>query len=350
MKPLEIAKGDSIELGIVGMTCAACVRRVDKALRAVDGVRDAHVNLVTHRATIDVERAGAVSLSALAAAIEKAGYEAVGSDTALEEAEDREHRSLRRGLVVSVILTVPLMVLAMSHGLLPWTETAVGRWLQLALATPVIFGAGWRFFHFAWMAAKQRAADMNTLVSIGAAAAWIYSTVALVAPGLFPHAAHGRVPHLYFEAGAAVVTFVLLGKTLETRARKRLTDAVRGLVALRPKLAHRIRFGVEEDVSLESIGADDVVVVRPGERIPVDGEVVRGASAVDESMLTGESLPVDKTQGDLVTSSSAEPSTRAARSRFASRPRERAARSLASWRRWSKRRARRLRSRGSPIR
>lgn len=298
----------TVELGVIGMTCAACVRRVDKALRAVDGVRDSNVNLVTHRATVTVA-AGAASVDALAAAIEKAGYEAVrdegGKDgdaqaEAIEDAEDREHRSLRRGFVVAAALTVPLLVVAMSHGLMAWTETTFGRWLQFALATPVVLGPGRRFFRLAWTAAKHRAADMNTLVAIGTSAAWIYSTVALVAPGLFPHAAHGRVPHLYFEAAAAVLTFVLLGKTLETRARKRLADAVRGLVALQPKTAHRLRGGIEEDVPIASLAKDDLVVVRPGERIPADGEVVRGTSAVDESMLTGESLPVDKAPGDEV--------------------------------------------------
>lgn len=301
-------KEHTVELGVIGMTCAACVRRVDKAVRAVEGVRDANVNLVTHRATITVD--GSVPVDALAGAIEKAGYEAVrpnGTDDsdearakAIEEAEAREHRDLRRAFVLSVALSVPLLVVAMSHGVMAWTETTFGRWLQLALATPVVLGPGSRFFRLAWSAAKHRAADMNTLISIGTAAAWIYSTVAVVAPGLFPHASHGRLPHLYFEAAAAVVTFVLLGKMLEARARKRLSDAVRGLVALQPAMAHRLRDSIEEDVPVASLVTDDLVVVRPGERIPADGEVVRGSSAVDESMLTGESLPVDKGKGDKV--------------------------------------------------
>jgi len=302
------ASESTIELGVIGMTCAACVRRVDKALRAVDGVRDANVNLVTHRATVTVDPS--VTVDALASAIEKAGYEAIrdemakgAEDTranAIEEAEDGEHRSLRRGFIVAAALTVPLLVVAMSHGLMAWTETSFGRWLQFALATPVILGPGRRFYRLAWAAATHRAADMNTLIAIGTAAAWLYSTVALVAPGLFPHATHGLVPHLYFEAAAAVLTFVLLGKTLETRARKRLADAVRGLVALQPKTAHRLRGSVEEDVLISSLATNDLVVVRPGDRIPADGEVVRGASAVDESMLTGESLPVDKAPRDKV--------------------------------------------------
>ncbi|MBS2012496.1 MAG: copper-translocating P-type ATPase [Deltaproteobacteria bacterium] len=298
----------TVELGVLGMTCAACVRRVDTALRAVDGVDDANVNLVTHRATVTVD--GDVAIDALVRAIERAGYEAVRQDDAagahgsraktMADAEEREQRSQQRALVVALAFTVPLVFVSMSHGLFAWTETTFGRWLQLALATPVVFGPGLRFFRLAWSAAKHRAADMNTLVSIGAASAWIYSTVALVAPGLFPHAAHGRVPHLYFEAAAAILTFVLLGKMLEARAKKRLSDAVRGLVALQPPIAHRLHDDDEEDVPAASLAPEDLVVVRPGERAPADGEIVRGTAALDESMLTGESLPVDKAVGDKV--------------------------------------------------
>ncbi|MBN9163655.1 MAG: copper-translocating P-type ATPase [Myxococcales bacterium 68-20] len=307
----------TLELGVLGMTCAACVRRIEKAVTSVPGVKEAQVNLVTHRATIVFEP-GTTSAESIAEAIEKAGYEPVRDEgpsptaagepvdptaqraAAIEEAEEREQRTLRRGFFVAAAFTVPLLVVAMSHGLMAWTETTFGRWLQLALATPVVLGPGRRFFRLAWTALKHRAADMNTLVAIGTGAAFVYSTVALVAPGLFPHAAHGKVPHLYFEAAAAILTFVLLGKMLETRARKRLADAVRGLVALQPKTARRLRNGQEEEVAIAALRRGDHVVVRPGERIAADGVVVRGESAVDESMLTGESLPVDKSEGAKV--------------------------------------------------
>lgn len=310
----------TVELGVVGTTCAACVRRIEKAVSTVAGVREAQVNLVTRRATITFEE-GATSIDALAGAIEGAGYEAIRDPhesgkpqaaplvtkdavadpvDALDDAEDREQRALRRAFVRAAVLTAPLLVVAMSHGLMAWTETTFGRWLQLALATPVVFGPGRRFFRLAWIAVKHRAADMNTLVAIGAGAAWGYSTVALVAPGFFPHAAHGRVPHLYFEASSAVLTFVLLGKVLETRARKHLADAVRGLVALQPKTARRLHQGREQEVAVSLLVMGDLVLVRPGERIPADGEIMRGASALDESMLTGESLPVDKAEGAKV--------------------------------------------------
>ncbi len=327
----------TLELGVLGMTCAACVRRVEKAVKGVPGVKDAQVNLVTKSATVVFDPAVATA-EAIAGAIERAGYEPVGgraepaptaedassageasasSDAgpveeqderaaraaAMAEADEREQRAMRRELVVAASFTLPLLVVAMSHGAMAWTETTFGRWLQLALAVPVVLGPGRRFFRLAWAAAKHRAADMNTLVSLGTGAAFVYSVAALVAPGLFPHAEHGRVPHLYFEAAAAILTFVLLGKTLEARARRRLADAVRGLVALQPKTARRLRGGAEEaeeEVPIAALRAGDRVVVRPGERIPADGVVVRGASAVDESMLSGESIPVDKTEGAKV--------------------------------------------------
>ncbi len=302
------------DVPIQGMTCAACVRRVDKAVRAVAGVRDVSVNLVSNRATVTYDGA-ATGVEVITAAIRAAGYEVPAAPStagdgarsateeraaAIELAEEKEQRSIRRDFAVAAAFSVPLLVIAMSHGAIPGTEGTFGRWLQFALATPVVLGPGRRFFRLAWAALRHRAADMNTLVSIGAGAAWIYSTVALVAPGLFPHGSHGVLPHLYFEAAAAILTFVLLGKLLETRARRRLADAVRGLVALQPRTARRLRGDVEEEVSVESIGLGDLLVVRPGERIPTDGEVVRGASAVDESMLTGESLPVEKAAGATV--------------------------------------------------
>jgi Cu+-exporting ATPase len=187
----------------------------------------------------------------------------------------------------------------MAHGAIPGTDGAVGRWLQLALATPVVFGPGLRFLRLAARALRHRTADMSTLVSIGTLAAWGYSTVAVVAPGVFPHGAHAA-PHLYFEAAAAIITFVLLGKLLETRARRRLSDAVRGLVALVPMTARRRRGDREEDVPVEALAVDDLVAIRPGERIAIDGAIEEGQSAVDESMLTGESVPVDKGPGDAV--------------------------------------------------
>ncbi|WP_437779075.1 heavy metal translocating P-type ATPase [Sorangium sp. So ce1097] len=336
-KVTEDVAARRVELPVEGMTCAACVRRIERALLATDGVRDAKVNLVTRSATVTFDPA-ATSTDALVAAVERAGYSvperraapglaapgrappgsaAPGSAppdsaapgglvapadraAAADESLDGERRALRRDVAISLALSIPLLVLGMSHGRVPGADGAIGRLVQLALATAVVFGPGRRFFRLAWAALRHRAADMNTLIALGTGAAWVYSAVAVVAPQLFPHAEHGARPHVYFEAAGAIISFVLLGKLLETRARKRLTDAVRGLVALQPRTARRLRGDLEEEIPAAALSPGDLVRVRPGERLPSDGEVVSGASAVDESMLTGESLPVDKGAGAAV--------------------------------------------------
>jgi Cu+-exporting ATPase len=307
---------ETCELDIRGMTCASCVRRVERALGAVAGVAEASVNLVTERATVRFDPALAAAED-LSGAITEAGYEvsAVRSSgratvapnptvTGLEPLRDREleeGRVLRRDLLVAAALNVPLLIIGMSHGAIPGTGGAFGRWLQLALATVVVLGPGWRFVRLGWKGLRHRAPDMNTLVTVGALSAWAYSTVAVIAPTLFPHGGHGPAPHLYFEATGAIIGFVLLGKWLETRARRRLSDAVRGLVALVPKQAIRLRQdGTEEPIPVDLLTPGQIVLVRPGTRVPTDGEVLEGNSAVDESMLTGESLPVDKSPGARV--------------------------------------------------
>ncbi len=297
------AADEVCELPIQGMTCAACVRRVERALSKVEGVREARVNLVTERASVTYDPS-ATSEAALVRAVESAGYRvpepAPGPADPAVDPEAEERNGLRRDFVVAAALTAPLLVMAMSHGAIPGTDGAIGRWLQLVLASAVLAGPGRRIFRLAWAALRHRSTDMNTLVALGTGASFAYSAVAVMAPGLFPHAEHGAVPHVYFEAAAAIVTFVLLGKFLETRARKRLADAVRGLVALQPKHARRLTGDLEEDVLVERLEPGDVVLVRPGERVPTDGLVLRGESAVDEAMLTGEALPIDKIAGDAV--------------------------------------------------
>lgn len=308
--------GEQVVVPVFGMTCASCVRRVETAIRDVPGVLETSVNLVTREATVRIDPS-VTGVDRLEAAVIDAGYKvprdvedegATDQDgqpvserqkklaraEALARAEEDEHAGLRRSFIVSVALTVPLLVVAMSHGAIPGLDGLFGRWLQLLLATPVVLGPGRRFFSLAWQAAKHRSSDMNTLIALGTGAAWAYSTVAVVAPGVFPQAADGHAPPIYFEAAAAIITFVLLGKLLEGRARRRLADAVRGLVSLQPPTARRVTRNGEEVVPIEKLRAGDLVLIHPGERVPVDGDVVEGTGAIDESMLTGESLPVDK--------------------------------------------------------
>ncbi|MDB4973878.1 MAG: copper-exporting ATPase [Myxococcaceae bacterium] len=305
-----------------GMTCAGCVGRVERALTKVPGVQEARVNLATQRATVHHDPT-LVSASALAQAVESAGYlvpaasRARGASApssakqralALALAEARSERGLRRDLLLAALLTAPLLVLAMAHGALPARHHELVRALQLVLATPVMFGPGARFLQLAWRALRQRTSDMNTLVSLGALAAYGYSALAVLAPALFvggAAGAHGMDadPPLYFEAGAAIVTFVLLGRLLELRARRRLSAAVQGLGALLPQTATRVLAGNQkrfETIDVAMIASGDLLLVRAGERVPNDGLVVEGTAAVDESMLTGESAAVSKREDSKV--------------------------------------------------
>lgn len=306
-----------VELRVGGMSCASCVAHVEKALRDVPGVTDASVNLVTERATVMAH--ADVSRDTLAAAIVEAGYEILGEPAPSPPCADADSPPLaraekeaevdassgERAFAISLALSLPLVALGMAHGLTPAEWLGASRTIQLVLATLVLAGPGRRFFSGARVALRRRAADMNTLVALGTGAAWLYSSVAVLAPQLFSssaHAAHGALPDVYFEAAGAIVTLVLLGKRLEARARKRLSAAVRGLLALTPETARRVvqDGSGEEEVPLAALALRDRVLVRPGERVATDGLVRDGASSVDESMLTGESLPIDKAPGDMV--------------------------------------------------
>ncbi|MFO1294227.1 MAG: heavy metal translocating P-type ATPase [Rubrivivax sp.] len=287
----EVAERETT-LRIEGMTCASCVARVEKALLKVPGVERAAVNLATERAT--VHALATVPTTALKAAIEKAGYTAHD----LAEAQPAPARRLPEWwpVALAVALTLPLVLPMLLAPLgIGWMPDG---WVQLALATPVQFWLGARFYRAGWKALRAGSGNMDLLVALGTSAAYGLSLYLLLA-----HAQHG-MPHLYFEASATVVTLVLLGKWLEGRAKRQTTDAIRALNALAPGTARVRRDGAEFDLPVDALRVGDLVVVRPGERVAVDGQVLEGRSHVDESLITGESLPVAKGEGDPVTGGS----------------------------------------------
>jgi Cu+-exporting ATPase len=298
-----------VELSIAGMHCASCVQTVERELAALPGVVTASVNLAAESARVRVLPGGADPFD-LVEAVKRAGYEArYVEDAAREEAEREAARraeldSLKRRWFAAFALWLPfaafemvphLLMLAGIH-LAGWPTLA--PWLQLLLATPILAYSGRHFFVGAWNGLRHRSADMNTLVATGTGAAYAYSAVVTVAPGMFREA--GIAPHVYFEAAATIITLVLLGTWLEVRAKGRTGEAIRALLGLQPRVARVRREGREVELPLDEVRSGDVVVVRPGEKVPVDGIVVEGRSTVDESMLTGESLPVEKGPGDEV--------------------------------------------------
>jgi len=293
--PTEVA-----HLSIQGMTCASCSSRVERVLRRVPGVVSAQVNLASERATVAFQ-AGLVTVDDLAAAVRRAGYGAARAPSTGAEQRAAERAAAARAhretaiLLGAVALTLPLVAPML---LAPFGVTwSLPPWMQLALATVVQVVAGARFYRGAWSALRGGSANMDVLVALGTTAAYglsLYNLATSLGTGLRPEA------HLYFEASAAVVTLVWLGKWLEGRAKRSTTAAVRALMALRPETARLLRDGQEVEVPAEAVGRGDVVVVRPGERVPVDGRVVRGESELDESLLTGESLPVVRGEGDDV--------------------------------------------------
>jgi Cu+-exporting ATPase len=296
---------ERIALPVRGMHCAACVGRVERALGSVDGVAAASVNLATERATVELEPARA-SLETLRAAVAAAGYElgkpapdaapATSASDTERAARAREQRRELVRLVVGAVLSIPVLIGGMRH-VFPWApEWLADPWTLLALTTPVQFWVGAAFHRGFLHDLRYRSASMSTLVSLGTTAAYAFS----VAVTLRPHAFMAVGGMTYYDVSAVVITLVVLGRWLEARARGRTSDAIRRLVALAPRTARVLRGGAEVDVPTAEVVVGDAVRIRPGERIPVDGVVLEGASAVDESMLTGESLPVDKAPGAQV--------------------------------------------------
>ena len=325
-----------VTIPVSGMTCAACSGRVQRALEKQTGVSSANVNLMLNNATVEFDPA-VIAAAQLVDTIRDTGYgaELVSAQrSAFEEqaAQDRAHEEefrdlLRKSLismvaaVVSMIVSMPLMQVDHSHGtggdpFMRWTMGwlnpvlhSIAPWLYevprsvlsyglLMLTVWIMVWAGHHFYTRAWNAFKHRSADMNTLIAVGTGAAFVYSLLATVVPNFF--LARGLQPDLYYEAVIFIIALILLGNALEARAKRQTSIALRALADLQPKIARVVRGDAEEEVPIEVLRRGDIIAVRPGERVPVDGEIVQGSSAIDESMITGESVPVAKQQGDRV--------------------------------------------------
>lgn len=330
------------DLPIEGMTCAACANTIERRLAKQPGVSSGNVNFATKVATVKYDPT-MTGPEQLAKAVDDIGYKAIvpaptlAKNGAANPAHARmgagrggeaERRMLMTKMIVGAALSLPVLVIAMSHGTIAAFNVSWINWLQLALATPVMFWCGWQFFRSAWKGARHLSANMDTLVAMGTGAAYLYSLAATIWPGFFAgaggavvdaaHAASANsatalahsatkssmggmttVP-VYYEAAAVIIVLILLGKYLETRATGQTGAAIKKLIGMHAKTARVVRGGIEKDVPIERVAVGDVVIVRPGEKIPVDGRIESGDSAVDESMLTGESVPVEKKAGDSV--------------------------------------------------
>ncbi|MEK3995290.1 heavy metal translocating P-type ATPase [Psychrobacillus sp. FSL K6-2365] len=288
------------EFDITGMTCAACSTRIEKGLNKIEGVAIANVNLALEKATIEFNPSE-VTVADIIAKVEKLGYGAHQKQEDTEQVDHREKaiKDQKRKFIISAILSLPLLWTMVGHftftSFLYVPDFLMNPWIQLILATPVQFIIGKQFYVGAYKALRNGSANMDVLVVMGTSAAYFYSVYqAVVTAGTH----HG--PHLYFETSAVLITLIILGKLFEAKAKGRSSEAIKKLMGLQAKTAIVVRDGVEKEVPLEEVVIGDTILVKPGEKIPVDGEVLEGITAVDESMLTGESLPVDKNTGDVL--------------------------------------------------
>ncbi|MFH1639577.1 MAG: heavy metal translocating P-type ATPase [Chloroflexota bacterium] len=291
----EMATKKSI-FPVSGMTCATCVAHVEEALQGVPGVISVNVNLATEKAT--VEHLEDTNIAGLRQAVRDAGYELGEESATLEDvtvAARREASRLKKQLIVSAVLSIMIMAIMYFPVLMMNPYAPYAMWL---LATPVQFWAGRRFYHGAWGALKHRTTDMNTLIVVGTSAAYFYSAVALFFPGLF-RGVQMEIS-LYFDTSAMIITLILLGRFLEARAKRQTSEAIKKLIGLQPDTATVIRDGKELAIPVDAMNVGDLILVRPGERIPVDGAITSGYSSIDESMITGESIPVEKKIGDRI--------------------------------------------------
>jgi Cu+-exporting ATPase len=293
---------EKISLPIQGMTCASCVDKVEKALRALNGVISANVNLASERATIEYIPS-LVGMSDFKRAVSSAGdYKVLEVEREDEEriAHERYYQQLKKRFSISAVLSALILIGTMKRFIpgLNAFPSALMHYILFFLTLPVLFWAGRQFFRGAWGALKHFSADMNTLVAVGTSAAFIYSSVATFYPTIFSRS--GLQPAVYFDTAAVIITLILLGKVLESRAKGRTSEAIKKLIGLQPKTARIYREGKEVDIPVDEVLVGDLIIVRPGEKIPVDGVIEEGSSTIDESMITGESMPVVKKAEDEV--------------------------------------------------
>ncbi|MBT2758718.1 copper-translocating P-type ATPase [Mesobacillus foraminis] len=293
---------EKTELDLMGMTCAACATRIEKGLNKLEGVSKATVNLALETANIEYNPSQ-LTVQDMISKVENLGYEAKVKQDQVSEGSDHRERAIEKQkgkFIFSLILSFPLLWAMVNHfeftSFLYLPEAFMNPWVQMALATPVQFIVGKQFYIGAYKSLKNKSANMDVLVALGTSAAYFYSVyLAFLSIGLGAH-----MVELYFETSAVLITLILLGKLFEARAKGRSSEAIKKLMGLQAKTATVLRDGNEEEIPLEQVAVGDVLVIKPGEKVPVDGEVIEGRSAVDESMLTGESVPVDKTAGDMV--------------------------------------------------
>ncbi|MGY3716877.1 heavy metal translocating P-type ATPase [Sutcliffiella cohnii] len=293
---------EKAEFDITGMTCAACSSRIERVLSKMEGIHSANVNLALETGTVEFNPAE-LSVADIIARIEKAGYGAMEKVENEKERVDFRQKELEKQtgkFIFSAILTLPLLWAMVSHfsftSFIYLPDMFMNPWVQLALATPVQFYIGWQFYVGAYKSLRNKSANMDVLVALGTSAAYFYS----IYLGIEAIGTNAHMVDLYFETSAVIITLIILGKLFETRAKGRSSEAIKKLMGLQAKTATVVRDGVEQEIPLEKVIVGDIVYVKPGEKIPVDGEIIEGRSAVDESMLTGESLPIDKTVGDPV--------------------------------------------------
>jgi len=297
VKPSDAGSVVRTDLSVTGMSCAGCAANVERAIKALEGVLRANVNLATARATVHYDPAR-LSRADLVRAIREAGYGVAAAPEEAAAGADREYRALRASVMWGGLAALVIFLGSMRHWF-PWMPDFFKNFFVLwALASPVQFVLGFRFYRGAWAALRHGTANMNTLVAVGTSAAYLFSAAATVLPGLFLEA--GMEPQVYFDTSAVIIVLILFGRMLEARAKGRTSDAIRRLMGLRPQTARVLDAAGEREVPIGEVRAGDILIVRPGEQVPVDGTIVEGRSSIDESMITGESLPVDKGPGEEV--------------------------------------------------